>query len=470
MARTKDALKDWSDVSIQKPTDVTPPGVQATPGVQAPPVRQAGQAEIAEAQEDISQLGEELSQQAKQLRTRRRFEYDAEGNITAIIMEYTNLVPVSGNEADDNIVWAIPTDTEGNEIWHADPNAIDYSNSIAALNTIRESMEDVETFAEWLESTEQEHLLQDPTKGIASITKLAGQLADTDATAKGVAEQTAISLGFTDAAEMNAALSGMLTEVMAGSDAQAGLSAQELQLRQNLQDRSIYKLNEVTARDLDAILGETGSSIRALQQLDHYRQQMVDSDARYQNEIVNADFARRETNYNELKDRLGMLWEERRLTTDSYRDGIREDRVAAITGYANGVLGMIEQNDQLLNQYSKDLTSIQMQANIANTLINAELGLDEYTASAVAEAYNEHLKPGMEAWQISLAALDADVAAQVALHPPAVDYGMNAGELGAVSVLSTVGAIFALIPGGQVFGVALVGLAGFITAVTQLAP
>ena len=76
----------------------------------------------------------------------------------------------------------------------------------------------------------------------------------------------------------------------------------------------------------------------------------------------------------------------------------------------------------------------------------------------------------MEAWQISLAALDADVAAQVALHPPAVDYGMNAGELGAVSVLSTVGAIFALIPGGQVFGVALVGLAGFITAVTQLAP
>ena len=160
-------------------------------------------------------------------------------------------------------------------------------------------------------------------------------------------------------------------------------------------------------RDVDAMLGETGSTMRAFQMADEVRRQIVDAQVSFQLQTAQEDFMRKEAEYNALRDRMILQVQQGLIGQQEYMNQLNQARAVQIQGYAVQIDGILANNQQLVQVYSADLEALRTHAQITYDAVNLEMGLEQATMDATAQAFEQYLSPLYAQLDAQIIALEA---------------------------------------------------------------
>lgn len=248
-----------------------------------------------------------------------------------------------------------------------------------------------------VEQTQDRHSFYD--QGIANT---ANELSTLTEDYSGAARQFAAeTLGFSTTDEMDAALGGLVDDVLAGQGAAEGLTADERSAYERAGASSLRGMEADLDRQLDSVAAG-GSTMRTLAAADEVRSQM--SDARLQNEyaMIEADFERRQINYDHKRQNYAMMVQSGMATQQEYLQGVRADKVNALQGYAQGM-------SNLYQERQLDLQAQELHAQTIYNSVNLSLGVSEHATQQAAERYEQSVKPYTDLMASALSELTADL-------------------------------------------------------------
>lgn len=208
-------------------------------------------------------------------------------------------------------------------------------------------------------------------------------------------QEAARMLGFVDAQEMRDFQRSEREQLPRGlADAQ-GLSEEELDLRRSQHANSMRMLQEQADRDIDAIYGESGSSMRAFQAADSYRRQIVDANARHQYGLIMEDTMRREADFDAKLGRYQLLSAQGLAGQQAAVQMIMQDRASQLQGFALQINTAAAQNQQLQALSAHDQAMVESMVSQYNAISDRELGLDLAISHSMDKAYERHVRPAM---------------------------------------------------------------------------
>jgi len=184
-------------------------------------------------------------------------------------------------------------------------------------------------------------------------------------------------------------------------------------------------------------MGASGRSVAAYQQMDQIALSLSSYQMQRDMELMNKDLATRQTEYDALNDRWKSMYNMGQMTAQQYMDNIRQNRVDALTAYAQQLSTYISQNQLMLEQYQTDLQATQLHASTVYQSIMADLGVSESLMNQLNEQYEMYMAPyyaELEQYAVQVQAQQN----QQALDQQSLGNTLNAIGIGLMAVLSVV--------------------------------
>lgn len=180
-----------------------------------------------------------------------------------------------------------------------------------------------------------------------------------------------------------------------------GLGEQEMALhRQQLHSQTEMMMAQME-RAIDAVAGETGSSMRAFAAADDARRQISDHRINYQMGVMQADVQRRQLHFQTEQQQMQMMVEQGAVTTQQYVSWVHTDRALTMQSWAS-------QMEQTLAGFQQDRAAVNEYIANMETVINMDLGLRTAIDRGMDKAYERHMRPAMANIEAAMMQLSTD--------------------------------------------------------------
>ena len=176
----------------------------------------------------------------------------------------------------------------------------------------------------------------------------------------------------------------------------------EREARDALHANTMRQMQMQTERDIDAIYGETGSTMRAIQVADHYRNQVSNANLKYGMQLASEDFIRKQYEI-EQKERSYQLISAQGLAAKGMaQQQIFQDRALQVQTFAMEIQTTIAHNQQLGALFQQDIAATNAFVNMYLNIASAEAGLDDALHRRAQEEYQQNLAPYLVKLQTGL--------------------------------------------------------------------
>ena len=215
-------------------------------------------------------------------------------------------------------------------------------------------------------------------------------------------------LGFESARDMQEFLREERTNLPANVSGAEGLSGTERELMDRAHWSAMSEMREQMERDIDAISGETGSTMRAFQAADGYRRQVTDANLRYQLGVAQTDFMRRQANFDASLQRYSLMVSQGLMAQEQAVLSIVQDRASQLQAFAMEIGSAQAGNAQLMALSAHDQQMLDNYVSQMTNVINMDLGMQVAVREGMDDAYNRHVKPYMDRVGVHLTKLQQD--------------------------------------------------------------
>lgn len=290
------------------------------------------------------------------------------------------------------------------------------------------------------------------TGAMADIQGLADLLANPNTTAQdfqaGLAQfEQMMGMAPGEYSGMMNQMTGQLGEGIMG---QQGLGQQYMDQYDRQTQLELQQLRNDYTLLLEA-LGSQGRSVAGFQKMDQIALSLSSVQMQRDMELMNKDLAMKQAEYDALQSRWESLYNMGQMTAAQYMDNLRQNRVSALTAYAQELTAFVAQNQLVLQHYSADLQAAQLHAEITYQGIMADLGISESLMNQMNEQYEMYMAPYYA--ELEQYALEA----QIALS----QQGIQAQQAGNIITAAGGGAAIGFMAGGPV-GAIVGGFLGFL--------
>ena len=155
-------------------------------------------------------------------------------------------------------------------------------------------------------------------------------------------------------------------------------------------------------RDIDAIYGETGSSMRAMQLADGYRRQIGNQRLNHQAAMMTEDWARRQAEFDAKMQRAALLESQGIRGIELAANMIVQDRATAIQALSMQLSVAVTQNQQLQQLHQNDLQMLSAQASQMMALGDRYLGLDLAIQQQMDQLWERAVRPALAEYEMGM--------------------------------------------------------------------
>jgi hypothetical protein len=239
------------------------------------------------------------------------------------------------------------------------------------------------------------------------------------------------------------AMEGLMGE---GIQGQEGLTPEHKDIYNRQTQIQLQQMREDSAQLMES-LGASGRSVAGFQAMVQLSRNQADFQSQRDLELLTQDLMLKQAEYDALSNRYEQLFNMGQITIGQYSSALRENRMAAIQGYAQQITTMAQQNQQNLQAY-------ETHAQVMYNNLMADLGVSKGLLDEAAAHYEMYMAP-ITAAREKQALEDEKKAAEAKRKSDAAMAGVAA-----VSPLAT--AMFAIPGVGTIGAAATLAIGGLI--------
>ena len=239
------------------------------------------------------------------------------------------------------------------------------------------------------------------------------------------------------------AMEGLMGE---GIQGQEGLTPEHKDIYNRQTQIQLQQMREDSAQLMES-LGASGRSVAGFQAMVQLSRNQADFQSQRDLELLTQDLMLKQAEYDALSNRYEQLFNMGQITIGQYSSALRENRMAAIQGYAQQITTMAQQNQQNLQAY-------ETHAQVMYNNLMADLGVSKGLLDEAAAHYEMYMAP-IIAEREKQALIDEEKAAESKRKSDAAMAGVAA-----VSPLAT--AMFAVPGVGTIGAAATLAIGGLI--------
>ena len=277
-----------------------------------------------------------------------------------------------------------------------------------------------------------------PYAGIQSLIDLWNDPNTPFADRQAALDQFASEMGMT-ADEVSNMLGGMLGQANQGVQAQQGLTPEYTDAYNRETALELQQQQNNYMQMLEA-MSAGGRNVAGFRAMDEVARSMSTFQLQRDVTRMNLDMATKQSEYDALMGRWDQLYKQKEMTTQELVDNIQENRMNALTGYAQEISVLVQQNQLTLQAYQADLAATQLHAETVYKGIMADMGVSESMMSQMQDEYEMYMAPYYA--ELERYAIDAQIEAQ----KQGAKMQQTAMVVGAIPV---VGWLFAAATGGS---------------------
>ena len=258
-----------------------------------------------------------------------------------------------------------------------------------AYDALRESPK---TFQEWLNGNPNYGSFRDLNPLIEQAEELQRQWEGQTLDEAGF-ERAALSLGFGSARELQDWLRQARQDVPDNVSAAEGLSGEDRAVMDRQHRAATAEMYDQMERDIDAISGETGSTMRAFQAADGYRRQISNANLRYVVSVAQEDWVRKQTNFEARRSRYERMVEQGLMAQSQAATSIAEDRAIQMQALAIQIATAQAQNAQLMALSQHDQMMLNNYVGQLLNVANMDMGMGVAVREEMDKAFERHVRP-----------------------------------------------------------------------------
>ena len=295
-----------------------------------------------------------------------------------------------------------------------------------------------------------------PYAGIQSLIDLWNDPNTPFADRQAALDQFASEMGMT-ADEVSNMLGGMLGQANQGVQAQQGLTPEYTDAYNRETALELQQQQNNYMQMLEA-MSAGGRNVAGFRAMDEVARSMSTFQLQRDVTRMNLDMATKQSEYDALMGRWDQLYKQKEMTTQELVDNIQENRMNALTGYAQEISVLVQQNQLTLQAYQSDLAATQLHAETVYKGIMADMGVSESMMSQMQDEYEMYMAP-------YYAELDRyAIEAQIAMQKQANNMQAIGTVVGAAGTGALIGGAIGgpLAPVGALIGGAIGAVGGLI--------
>jgi len=247
-----------------------------------------------------------------------------------------------------------------------------------------------------------------PYAGIQSLIDLWNDPNTPFADRQAALDQFASEMGMT-ADEVSNMLGGMLGQANQGVQAQQGLTPEYTDAYNRETALELQQQQNNYMQMLEA-MSAGGRNVAGFRAMDEVARSMSTFQLQRDVTRMNLDMATKQSEYDALMGRWDQLYKQKEMTTQELVDNIQENRMNALTGYAQEISVLVQQNQLTLQAYQADLAATQLHAETVYKGIMADMGVSESMMSQMQDEYEMYMAPYYA--ELERYAIDAQIEAQ----------------------------------------------------------
>jgi hypothetical protein len=146
-----------------------------------------------------------------------------------------------------------------------------------------------------------------------------------------------------------------------------------------------------------------GRDVAGFMKMDEIVNELSSFEMKRHVEMLNMDLAMKQAEYDALKDRYQQLFDNKQISAAEFQAALNQNRVNALTGYAQEISTIVQQNQLTLEAYSADLQAVQLHAEIVYKSILADMQVSESMMNEMQSRYEMYMAPyyaELEKWSI----------------------------------------------------------------------
>lgn len=245
-------------------------------------------------------------------------------------------------------------------------------------------------------------------------------------------------------------MAAMYGQMSTGIMGQQGLTEEyqdaynrETQLELQSQRRDYQKMIEA--------MSAQGRNVAGFQKMDEIVNTLSSYQMQRDVQLLNTDLAMKQAEYNALKDRYQQLFDNEQISSTQFQEALNQNRLNALTGYAQQISTIVSQNQLTLQAYQADLSAIQLHAETVYKGIMADIGVSESMMTQMQDFYEMYMAPHFAELQ------QYSIEAQIEMSKQ----GQTTQQIGTVLGAAGTGATIGAAVGGPV-GAVVGGIIGII--------
>lgn len=206
-------------------------------------------------------------------------------------------------------------------------------------------------------------------------------------------QYSAEMLGYDDWTGYQDDVSNMRGQLNAGIGGMEGYTADEEQKFKEFQQRQMNDMRDDLAKQADAVMASTGSTMNYLMAADEARKQISNEQLRGELSFMQQDFERKAMQFEAMKDQLWQQVQAGVMTTEQFLDNVREDRMNALQGYAAGMNQTLQKYQTDIGAYSSEVQALGAHADSMYKAIMVDIGIDQAALDYATSMYDAQIQP-----------------------------------------------------------------------------
>ena len=291
--------------------------------------------------------------------------------------------------------------------WTQD-KSMNFKRAFEALDSVYKRVQNSpQDFQEWLNRNPDYGSYRD----IGALSEKAAKLQEQweqDSMGEESFHEAARILGFDSARDMQQFLQDERANLPKNVDESKGLGEAERTVMDRAHWTAMSEMREQMERDIDAIAGETGSTMRAFQAADGYRRQVTSANLNYRMSVFSMDFMRRQANFDSAAQRYELMVSQGIMAQEQATLAIVQDRASQLQAFAMEIGAAQAGNAQLMAVSAHDQQMLDNYVSQMTNIINMDLGMQVAVREGMDDAYNRHVKPYMDRVGVHLTKLQQD--------------------------------------------------------------
>jgi len=257
-----------------------------------------------------------------------------------------------------------------------------------------------QSFEDW--AAENGYSLLDISGETGGMQDLIDQLANPD-TEEGFSH-SARMLGFASDEEAQEALTAFRVAMEGGSEGQAGMSPEDMALRQRMNQTNMRDMEARSKRLVQNSFANSGSTVQMLAAADEASRGLSLTQLQQDEALAREQFERQTTQWNEQASMYSRMVETRQMSYSQFMATKTASISAAIEGYSSKINAMQTEYSQHLQQHQGDMAILEANANRLFAMSNLQLGMTEATFNMTQSLYDAKVKTFTDRINLLLAA------------------------------------------------------------------